>query len=221
MIKAIFVDFYGTVVHEDGEIIKQITDEIFRQGNAGGPEDIAAYWWRTFQTMCSNSYADHFETQRTIEYRALTETIRQFGASADADRLSARMFAYWRKPPAFAESKDFFEKSPLPVYIVSNIDTDDLRAAIAYHRFQPCGAFTSEDAGAYKPRKELFEYAMKQTGFRAEQIIHIGDSLSSDVNGAKAAGIKPIWIDRSHRKAPLGVAVADNLMQVFDLIKAL
>ena len=28
MIKAFFVDFYGTLVHEDGEVIKKITDII-------------------------------------------------------------------------------------------------------------------------------------------------------------------------------------------------
>ena len=32
MIKAFFVDFYGTVVHEDGEVIKKITQIIFDTG---------------------------------------------------------------------------------------------------------------------------------------------------------------------------------------------
>ena len=32
MIKAFFVDFYGTAVHEDGEVIKQITQIIFDTG---------------------------------------------------------------------------------------------------------------------------------------------------------------------------------------------
>ena len=30
----------------------------------------------------------------------------------------------WVKPPIFEDSKEFFEKSPIPIYIVSNIDTD-------------------------------------------------------------------------------------------------
>ena len=29
MIKAVFIDFYGTVVHEDGEVIKQVSQEIY------------------------------------------------------------------------------------------------------------------------------------------------------------------------------------------------
>ena len=30
-IKAFFVDFYGTIVHEDGEVIKKITDIICKR----------------------------------------------------------------------------------------------------------------------------------------------------------------------------------------------
>lgn len=29
MVKAVFVDFYGTIVHEDGAVIQKITQEIF------------------------------------------------------------------------------------------------------------------------------------------------------------------------------------------------
>ena len=32
MTKALFVDFYGTVVHEDGEVIKKITQIIYDTG---------------------------------------------------------------------------------------------------------------------------------------------------------------------------------------------
>jgi FMN phosphatase YigB (HAD superfamily) len=32
MIKAIFIDFYGTVVHKDGEVIKQVSQEILDTG---------------------------------------------------------------------------------------------------------------------------------------------------------------------------------------------
>ncbi len=32
MVKAVFIDFYGTVVHEDGEVIKKVAQEIFDTG---------------------------------------------------------------------------------------------------------------------------------------------------------------------------------------------
>ncbi len=44
MIKAFFMDFYGTVVHEDGEVINQITQEIYDTGNAKNKSEIGLYW---------------------------------------------------------------------------------------------------------------------------------------------------------------------------------
>lgn len=52
--------------------------------------------------------------------------------------------------------------------------------------------YNYQKAKAYKPRKEIFELALKSTGLHADEVIHIGDSLSSDVKGASSVGIKAI-----------------------------
>ena len=74
MIKAFFLDFYGTVVHEDGEIIKKITQKIYETGKAENKSEIGTFWWDNFQNMFINSYGDHFETQRTLEKKSLENT---------------------------------------------------------------------------------------------------------------------------------------------------
>ena len=88
-------------------------------------------------------------------------------------------------------------------------------AAIEFHGLKPNGIFTSEDARAYKPWKELFELALKETGLRADQVVHIGDSLSSDVQGADQVGISAIWVNRGGREVLVGVTAVSNLMEVF------
>lgn len=126
------------------------------------------------------------------------------------------MFEYWVKPPIFEEAKQFFKECPVPIYIVSNIDREDILEAIRYHGLTPQDVFTSEDAKSYKPRKELFEFALKSTGLSAEEVVHIGDSLSSDIKGAAAVGIDAIWINRSDKPVPEGVTAVQNLLEVFD-----
>ena len=216
MLKAVFIDFYGTVVFEDGEVIQKVEQEIFATGKAENTSEIGSYWWKEFQTAFYNAYGNSFETQRKLEYGSLEKTIRHFSSSADAEALSNLMFAYWVKSPIFEESKRFFELCPVPVYVVSNIDRADVLQAIDYHGLQPAGVFTSEDAKSYKPRKELFEYALKSTGLSAEEVVHIGDSLSSDIAGAASVGIKAIWVNRSHREVPKDVVAVNNLLEVFD-----
>lgn len=49
------------------------------------------------------------------------------------------MFEHWIKPPIFEETKQFFEVCPVPIYVVSNIDSDDILQAIKYHKLKPAG----------------------------------------------------------------------------------
>ena len=208
MIKAVFIDFYGTVVHEDGEVIKQVSQEIYSTGKVTDKSEIGTYWWNEFQKAFNSAYEDSFETQRKLEYESLKKTIEYFNSTANAKELSDLMFAHWIKPPIFEESKQFFEMCPVPIYVVSNIDRDDV--------LKPNGIFTSEDAKSYKPRKELFQFALNSTGLSAEQVVHIGDSLSSDIKGASAVGINAIWINRSKREIPNGVTAVENLLEVYN-----
>ncbi|MDE5576074.1 MAG: hypothetical protein K2J11_01630 [Oscillospiraceae bacterium] len=67
MIKAVFTDFYGTLVHEDGEVIEKICNEIFSTGNAESKSQIGSYWWQEFQNSFMNSFGDSFRTQRELQ----------------------------------------------------------------------------------------------------------------------------------------------------------
>ena len=189
---------------------------IYKTGNVQSVSEVGSYWWNSFQTLFENAYGENFRTQRELETQSLIDTIQHFGSSEDGVKLSNEMFEYWVKPPIFEESRQFFDSCPVPIYVVSNIDRDDVLRAIEYHGLKPAGVFTSEDARSYKPRKELFEFALKSTGLAADEVVHIGDSLSSDVKGASSVGIKAIWVNRSNREVPAGVTAVKNLLEVFD-----
>lgn len=216
MVKAVFCDFYGTVVHEDGEVIKKITNIIMETGSVDDRNKIGTFWWNQFQTMFMNAYDKTFETQRELEYKSLDKTLREFKSNANPAELSEMMFAHWIKPPIFDESKEFFETCPVPIYIVSNIDTTDIVSALKYHELKPAGVFTSEEARAYKPRKELFQLALQSAGLKYNEVVHIGDSLSSDVKGAAALGINTIWVNRSLKEVPVGVTAIGNLLEAYN-----
>lgn len=220
MIKAFFLDFYGTVVHEDGEIIKKITQIIYDTGKAENMSEIDAFWWKDFQSMFINSYGDSFETQRALEKKSLVHTLEKFCSTANVDELCNYMFEHWTKPPIFEDSLEFFDMTPIPIYIVSNIDTADILKAIEFNRLSPAGVFTSEDAKAYKPRKELFELALRSTGLKEDEVIHIGDSLSSDIRGASSVNIKALWLNRFGKKVPDGVESIVSLLEALDKVNS-
>jgi putative hydrolase of the HAD superfamily len=56
---------------------------------------------------------------------------------------------------------------------------------------------TSQDAGAGKPRPEIFRLALTRGGVKPAEAIYVGDQYNVDIVGARGAGMKGILIDRS------------------------
>ena len=55
----------------------------------------------------------------------------------------------------------------------------------------------SEEVGCQKPNPKIFEEALRLNSLQAEDVVMIGDSWSSDIQGAINAGIDQIWIRKS------------------------
>lgn len=218
MIKAFFIDFYGTVVHEDGTVVKQISEILSKTGNGADVSEIDKFWGKDFRNKFEEAYGENYESQRELERQSIQDTIEHFDSDADADELADMLFEQWVKPPIFEDSKEFMENSPLPVYIVSNIDKADIGEAIQFHGLNPAGVFTSEDAKSYKPCGRIFDMALEEAGLRPNEVIHIGDSIGSDVKGARRKGIRALLINRSGKEVPDGVECISSLKDALSVL---
>lgn len=70
------------------------------------------------------------------------------------------------------------------------------------------GIFISEEAGYQKPQREFFEYCFDKMGRRdVENMLIIGDSLTSDIRGGNAAGIDTLWYNPHGQMNTAGVRV--------------
>jgi len=83
-----------------------------------------------------------------------------------------------------------------PLTIVSNGFKE-----VQYYKFEHSGlkdCFThtliSEEVGINKPQPGIFRIALERNGITADEAVMIGDSYTSDIAGAKAAGIDQIWL---------------------------
>ena len=68
----------------------------------------------------------------------------------------------------------------------------------------------SEEVGCQKPNPRIFEEALRMNGLQAEDVVMIGDSWSSDIQGAINAGIDQIWIKKSKEQ---GTKNQDTMVQ--------
>jgi putative hydrolase of the HAD superfamily len=51
-----------------------------------------------------------------------------------------------------------------------------------------------------KPHPEIFQKALQELGVTAEETVFVGDTIDADVMGAKAAGMKTIFVERRLQK---------------------
>ena len=54
----------------------------------------------------------------------------------------------------------------------------------------------SADVGAAKPDPAIFRAALSRAGVEPHEAVHVGDQISSDIQGARAVGIRPVLVDR-------------------------
>ncbi len=215
---AIMLDFFGTVVHEDHKIIPGICARISKDAQVTEKE-VYQFWARRFGALLAESFGERFRLHREVELVSLRDTLAYFKLDTDPAELSQPLYEHWMKPPLYDDARLFLQALDIPVCVVSNIDRSDLLQAISYHDLQVDYVVTSEDARAYKPRTEIFQLALQELDVLPQDVLHIGDSLTNDVLGAKGVGISTAWVNRKQREPHPGITpdiVCNNLLDLLD-----
>ena len=203
--RAVLLDFYGTVVGEDDDVIDQICREIALASPLRPvASEVGSCWSSQFARMCRQSFGPSFRPQRELQHASLRGILERYQAPLDADALSPALYDYCRRPAMWPESRSVLERCGVPVCLVSNIDNAELSSALRHNGLSFEHIVTSEDCQAYKPRPEIFQEALSALGMAADQVLCVGDSLGSDVAGAGAMGTPVLWVNRRARAIPPG-----------------
>ena len=110
--------------------------------------------------------------------------------------------------------------SKYPLTIISNGFKE-----VQYYKFEHSGlapyfthTFISEEVGINKPQPGIFQIALERNAITADEAVMIGDSYSSDIDGAKAAGIDQIWIHEGET-SETATHIVPNLADVMKVLK--
>ena len=139
------------------------------------------------------------------------EFFRQVGHEVDPRQVAAvyeenLSQGHYFLPGAEETVKQLSDQYPL--YLASNgtshVQAGRLKSAGIIPYFQEI--FVSQDVGADKPSPEYFERCFaKIPGFRVEQSLMVGDSLTSDMRGGIGVGMQTCWVAPKERTAPADV----------------
>lgn len=218
MLKAVFVDYTGTIVKDEGPDIQEVISRTYRNSDIESPQAMVSYWWKLLNEYEEKSCGSSYISEDDIVDELLNICERELHLEENMEELHAAFQRFWMYAPAYEDTKEFFENCPLPVYIISNNAGKYIEESMKDKGLHPAGIISSDMARAYKPHRAVFEKALEVSGCRADEVIHIGDSVSSDVEGAVAAGIRPVLIDREGTKAAEGVLAVKSLTEVLPLL---
>ncbi len=113
-------------------------------------------------------------------------------------------FIQWHPVPGAIELLRAVRADGHSVVIVTNNGVAEQRLKLARCGFDAHvdGMVTSEEAGISKPAPEIFARALSSVSARAEDAVMLGDAWIADVEGARGAGITPVWLNRTGRPSP-------------------
>jgi len=202
--QAVIFDFYGTLAETPDwgpswqELVAGVGHEL--------PDEIRDRWWNdgidgTEHDEHSQS-RDHYVAWQQARIRGmlddcgvppdvqdvLIERVRDIGAHR-------RMRAYEEVTGVLTELRS----RGLTLAICSNWDWDLEEAIEAAGLAGTVDVVVSSAwVGARKPHRRMYDAVLEQAGVAPEDAIFVGDTWSCDVEGPRAAGLRPVYVRRPH-----------------------
>jgi 2-haloacid dehalogenase len=216
--EAILFDAYGTVL-DVGTYHRDITQHVVRQsktlfGIATSIDEFNAYWNKEFELAFNDviAYCGEFRNMRDLYGISTRNVFHRYGIRVQ-DAYIQELNCVYKKMlddavtilPNVKKTLDTLYADDIQLGMVSNGDTEELSTHLNGVSDLFDVIVTSEELGVYKPHQRIFNQTLKKMGIAREKAAFVGDSIISDVYGAKKAGLTTVWYNKRQRTQTRGL----------------
>jgi putative hydrolase of the HAD superfamily len=206
-----FRDLVAVLFDLDGTLIEHTRDiqDLCRETFDAFAEELAPVtrekFWETFWPKNHDTWymmVDGVLPGDVARLYSFVNTLRALKADA---RLAEPMLEDWEgrilaATCLFGDALSTMERlrsAGLRLGIVTNGYRAVQSRKIRHHRLGTCVDFVliSEDVGVHKPDKAIFDLALEEAEATAQRSLFVGDTPSSDIEGACNAGLHAVLID--------------------------
>lgn len=142
-------------------------------------------------------------------------------AKCNQDYLTALGRQVFPLPHAEAVCRELADRGH-QLYIVTNAVASVQRSRLKHCAFGDVflDAFISEDAGASKPHPDYYRYIRARLPeITPENTLIIGDSLTTDIQGANNAGLPCCWFNPGQKSAPAQLSIDYEIHDLRELLE--
>lgn len=151
----------------------------------------------------STAVFESYWTRWVCYGEALFRTLGVFGAGEAFAAARYRAHATAPVYPDVAASIRRLRSAGLRIGIASNADTGYLMENIRLNGVAVDAVVSSEEVACYKPEPAVFVEVCRRMHVAPKDVVHVGDDLVADVEGARRVGMRAVWLDRDRRR-PVG-----------------
>ena len=227
----LFIDFDDTLYDTYGNAVialRETFDEFHLERYFPDPQVFYDAYWSTNIDL----WTQYSKGEITRSY-LIVERFRRplsLGQGLEVDErlclgISDRFLDYCSSKPGVVdgahELMDYLKSKGYHLHVCSNGFHE-----VQYKKLAACGLrdyfdaiILSEDAGANKPSKAFFDYALQRSGASPVTTIMIGDNLRTDIVGARDAGLDTILFNRwniAHSDIP--TYTVDSLRDIMHIL---
>ena len=192
--KYITFDCYGTLTRFQ---MAELTRDLFRDHL--DPDRMDAFI-DSFAGYRFDEVLGEWKPYRQVLQNALRRTMKRWGLEYQECYAST----YYDAVPTWGPHPDVPESlarvaEEFPLVILSNASDDQIDSNVdklgaPFHR-----VFTAQQAQAYKPRFQAFEFMLDNLGCNPEDVLHVSSSLRYDLMSAHDLGIvNKVFVNRGH-----------------------
>lgn len=201
-IQAVTFDAGGTLVFPYPSVGAVYAEVMSRHGLDHGPEELEETFRRVWSGAQRRNDQPASDEREKAWWRAVVARILdELGHPADFDALFNELWmafaepGHWRLRDGARECLQRLRDSGYRLGILSNWDhrLRQVLSGLGLTRYFDAVVISAE-VGCEKPDRGIFECAQRMLGVPAEGLLHVGDSLFHDIDGARAAGWRAVHI---------------------------
>jgi len=212
--EVVMFDCYGTLIDWEAGILAALRPVMAVHGIDMSDDAVLESYARIEAAAEAGAYRPYALLLRSV----MEQLGQRLGFEPDVTQLGA-LAASIKDWPPFPDTVASLKrlKTKYKLAIISNIDDGLFEGSAKQLRIPFDHVVTAQQAGAYKPSLDTFNFALDKIGVARDRVLHVAQSLYHDIAPARKLNLNNVWVNRRKHTVGWGATPASDARPDFEV----